>query len=196
VSKVFVNIGLSLDGYMAPEGMTMENWDRPEYKDWGAKWGALMKWIFDQQPDREGSRATQERKPCSDRNGRLGSSATFPGICFQLLSDARRPSNYTKARCRQRDCAIAASAACRQSHRTTNHAKTRVLPAILTSTSCSIETTIVEASGSGPLGNPELIASPGPGPAICLAAARAIGCGASGDRLWPTPPPGRASCRA
>ncbi len=21
----------------------MENWDRPEYKDWGAKWGAILK---------------------------------------------------------------------------------------------------------------------------------------------------------
>lgn len=49
MSKVFVNIGLSLDGYMAPEGMTMENWDKPEYKNWGAKWGALMRWIFNQQ---------------------------------------------------------------------------------------------------------------------------------------------------
>lgn len=29
MSKVFVNIGLSLDGYMAPEGMTM---GKPEYK--------------------------------------------------------------------------------------------------------------------------------------------------------------------
>ncbi len=45
MSKVFVNIGLSLDGYMAPEGMTMANWDTPEYKDWGAKWGAMMGWI-------------------------------------------------------------------------------------------------------------------------------------------------------
>ena len=53
MSKVFVNIGLSLDGYMAPEGMTMENWDRPEYKDWGAKWGALMSWILNQQYFRE-----------------------------------------------------------------------------------------------------------------------------------------------
>ena len=42
MSRVFVNIGLSLDGYMAPEGMTMEHWDRPDYKDWGANWGALM----------------------------------------------------------------------------------------------------------------------------------------------------------
>ena len=46
MSKVFVNIGLSLDGYMAPEGMTMENWDKPEYKNWGAKWGALMAWAL------------------------------------------------------------------------------------------------------------------------------------------------------
>jgi dihydrofolate reductase len=46
MSKVFVNIGLSLDGYMAPEGMTMEHWTTPAYKSWGAKWGALMGWIM------------------------------------------------------------------------------------------------------------------------------------------------------
>ena len=44
--KVFVNIGLSLDGYMAPEGMAIEHWDTPQYKNWGAKWGALMGWIM------------------------------------------------------------------------------------------------------------------------------------------------------
>ena len=53
MSKLFVNIALSLDGYMAPEGMTMEHWDTPEYKNWGAKWGALMRWIFNQQYFRE-----------------------------------------------------------------------------------------------------------------------------------------------
>ena len=53
MSKVFVNIGLSLDGYIAPEGMTIENWDRPEYKNWGAKWGTLMSWILKQQYFRE-----------------------------------------------------------------------------------------------------------------------------------------------
>ena len=53
MSSVFVNIGLSLDGYMAPEGMTLENWDEPEYKHWGAKWGALMAWILNQQYFRE-----------------------------------------------------------------------------------------------------------------------------------------------
>jgi dihydrofolate reductase len=53
MSTVFVNIGLSLDGYMAPEGMAIENWDRPEYKNWAAKWGALMSWLMNQQYFRE-----------------------------------------------------------------------------------------------------------------------------------------------
>ncbi len=44
--KVFVNIGLTLDGYMAPEGMAIEHWKTPEYKNWGAKWGALMGWVI------------------------------------------------------------------------------------------------------------------------------------------------------
>jgi hypothetical protein len=39
MGKVFVNIALSLDGYMAPEGMAIEKSDQPEYKCWGAKWG-------------------------------------------------------------------------------------------------------------------------------------------------------------
>jgi len=53
MNKIFVNIGLSLDGYMAPEGMTMENWDNPDYKNWGVKWGAMMGWIMKQQYFRE-----------------------------------------------------------------------------------------------------------------------------------------------
>ena len=50
MSNVFVNIGLSLDGCMAPEGMTMGN---PGYKNWGAKWGAMMAWLINQQSFRE-----------------------------------------------------------------------------------------------------------------------------------------------
>lgn len=46
MKKVFVNVGLSLDGFMAPAGMTMEHWDDPTFDDWGAKWGALMGWIL------------------------------------------------------------------------------------------------------------------------------------------------------
>lgn len=53
MSKVFVNIGLSLDGFMAPEGMSIEHWDRPDHKNWGAQWGALMGWVLKQQYFRE-----------------------------------------------------------------------------------------------------------------------------------------------
>ncbi|GIW09510.1 MAG: deaminase [Dehalococcoidia bacterium] len=53
MSNVFVNIALSLDGYLAPEGMTMEHWNQPEYKNWGVKWGALMAWALNQQYLRE-----------------------------------------------------------------------------------------------------------------------------------------------
>ena len=50
MSKVFVSIALSLDGYLAPEGMTMAD---PGHMNWGAKWGALMAWIINQQHFRE-----------------------------------------------------------------------------------------------------------------------------------------------
>lgn len=53
MTKVFVNIGMSLDGYMAPEGMTIEHWETPEYQNWGAKWGALMGWALRLQYFRE-----------------------------------------------------------------------------------------------------------------------------------------------
>ncbi len=46
MGKVFVNIGLSLDGYMVPEGMALGHWDNPGYKNWGAQWGAMMGWIM------------------------------------------------------------------------------------------------------------------------------------------------------
>ncbi len=49
MSVVFVNIGLSLDGYMAPDGMTLEHWATPGYRDWGARWGRLMAWLIKQQ---------------------------------------------------------------------------------------------------------------------------------------------------
>ena len=53
MGRVFVNIGLSLDGYMAPEGMAVEHWEEPEHLDWAAKWGSLMGWIFELEHFRE-----------------------------------------------------------------------------------------------------------------------------------------------
>ncbi len=53
MSKVFVNIASSLDGYLAPEGMDMAHFSDPQYKNWGAKWLALMAWVLNQQYLRE-----------------------------------------------------------------------------------------------------------------------------------------------
>lgn len=46
MTKIFASIAMSLDGYMAPEGMTLEHWEDPGYKSWGANWGALMAWLL------------------------------------------------------------------------------------------------------------------------------------------------------
>ncbi len=48
MSKVFFSIGMSLDGYIAPEGMDLAHGDDPTYKDWGSQWGKLQHWIFQQ----------------------------------------------------------------------------------------------------------------------------------------------------
>ena len=37
VSTVFAQLAMSLDGYIAPEGMTADRWNDPGYKGWGAK---------------------------------------------------------------------------------------------------------------------------------------------------------------
>ena len=44
--KVFVNVSMSLDGYVAPEGMDMEHIDDPGYRDWASKWMSLQAWAF------------------------------------------------------------------------------------------------------------------------------------------------------
>ena len=47
MSKVFVNVGMSLDGYIAPEGMDLEHADDPFY--WMSKWMQLQAWVADQE---------------------------------------------------------------------------------------------------------------------------------------------------
>jgi dihydrofolate reductase len=46
---VFVNVGMSLDGYIAPEGMDMAHADDPEYLGWLAKWSELQNWVLHQE---------------------------------------------------------------------------------------------------------------------------------------------------
>jgi dihydrofolate reductase len=52
-NKVFFDMALSLDGFIAPEGMDMAHMDNPEYKQWAKKWSELMGWAFPQKFFRE-----------------------------------------------------------------------------------------------------------------------------------------------
>lgn len=46
---VFVNVGKTLDGYIAPDGMDMEHADDPGHKDWLNRWMKLQDWVFHQE---------------------------------------------------------------------------------------------------------------------------------------------------
>ena len=49
MSKVFVFVGMSLDGFLAPEGMDMAHADDPGYNDWMSQWSELQQWVLQQQ---------------------------------------------------------------------------------------------------------------------------------------------------
>ena len=53
MGKVFFSVGMTLDSFMAPEGMDMDHADDPSHKDWASQWGALQDWVFHQQFFRE-----------------------------------------------------------------------------------------------------------------------------------------------
>jgi dihydrofolate reductase len=46
--KVFFDVVVSLDGFIAPEGMDMAHAEDPAYKHWLDKWTELMHWVFPQ----------------------------------------------------------------------------------------------------------------------------------------------------
>jgi dihydrofolate reductase len=53
MSKVFFSVSMSLDGYIAPEGMELEHAHDPTYKDWANQWSRLQSWVFPQRFFRE-----------------------------------------------------------------------------------------------------------------------------------------------
>src|SRR6476620_6216886 len=53
MSKVFFSVGMSLDGYIVPEGMELDHANDPNYKGWHGQWMALQQWIFRQKFFRE-----------------------------------------------------------------------------------------------------------------------------------------------
>ncbi|CAG0961894.1 dihydrofolate reductase [Anaerolineae bacterium] len=53
MSKVFFSVGMSLDGFIAPEGMDLAHANDPNYKDWLKQWMELQNWVFQQRFFRE-----------------------------------------------------------------------------------------------------------------------------------------------
>jgi dihydrofolate reductase len=53
MGNVFFSVGMSLDGFMAPEGMELDHADDPTYKDWLSQWMELQKWVSEQRFFRE-----------------------------------------------------------------------------------------------------------------------------------------------
>ena len=53
MGKVFFSVGMTLDGFMVPEGMDMAHANDPNYKDWLNQWMALQNWVSRQRFFRE-----------------------------------------------------------------------------------------------------------------------------------------------
>jgi dihydrofolate reductase len=53
MSKVFFSVTMSLDGFIAPDGMDMDHVRDPHYKNWLVRWMALQQWISAQKFFRE-----------------------------------------------------------------------------------------------------------------------------------------------
>jgi dihydrofolate reductase len=53
MGNVFFSVGLSLDGFIAPEGMDLAHADDPDFKDWLSLWTDLQKWTVQQRFFRE-----------------------------------------------------------------------------------------------------------------------------------------------
>jgi dihydrofolate reductase len=53
MGKVFFSVAMSLDGFIAPEGMELAHANDPTYKDWLNQWMALQQWVFQQKFFRE-----------------------------------------------------------------------------------------------------------------------------------------------
>ncbi len=52
-TRVFFDVVVSIDGFIAPEGMEMTHANDPGYKNWMSKWSALQNWVFQQKIFRE-----------------------------------------------------------------------------------------------------------------------------------------------
>jgi dihydrofolate reductase len=53
MGNVFFSVGMSLDGFIAPEGMDLAHADDPSFNDWLSQWTELQNWVSQQRFFRE-----------------------------------------------------------------------------------------------------------------------------------------------
>jgi dihydrofolate reductase len=53
MSTVFFSVGMTLDGFMAPDGMDLDHADDPNFNEWMSQWGELQGWVVQQRFFRE-----------------------------------------------------------------------------------------------------------------------------------------------
>ena len=53
MGKVFFSVSMSLDGFIAPEGMDLDHAGDPSFNDWLSQWDALQNWVSQQRFFRE-----------------------------------------------------------------------------------------------------------------------------------------------
>jgi dihydrofolate reductase len=53
LGKVFFSVSMTLDGFIAPDGMDLAHADNPEHKNWMDRWMELQAWVFEQRFFRE-----------------------------------------------------------------------------------------------------------------------------------------------
>jgi dihydrofolate reductase len=117
-SRVFFDVVMSLDGFIAPEGMDMAHANDPEYKQWMKKWNELMHWVSQQQFFREnlnlgeGGETGQDNRMLKETFQRIGVSimgknmfsggerfwpeeAPFHTPVFVLTNEVRKPWERT-----------------------------------------------------------------------------------------------------
>lgn len=59
MSKVFFSVAMTLDGFIAPEGMDLTHADDPNFKHWLSQWSELQKWVSSSASSVKGSASSR-----------------------------------------------------------------------------------------------------------------------------------------
>ena len=106
MGKVFLRVGMTLDGFIAPDGMDLEHADDPGCKDWLRRWTELQSWVFEQRFFRqtlqlgEGGETGRDNQVVEETFHRTGVSIMGRGCSTEgLASGPRKPHSIPPCPC-------------------------------------------------------------------------------------------------